>query len=86
MFLLVHEQKDYVIYGGITIFASSASNILNFINAHKYINLRFVGKYNLKRHIKPILIFSFYLVCTQYNHVFYKTILTRNILLLHQDL
>ena len=57
MFLLVHEQKDYVIYGGITIFASSASNILNFINAHKYINLRFVGKYNLKRHIKPILIF-----------------------------
>ena len=35
MFLLVHEQKDYVIYGGITIFAASASNIMNLINAHK---------------------------------------------------
>lgn len=26
MFLLVHSQEDYVIYGGITILASSASN------------------------------------------------------------
>ena len=57
MFLLVHEQKDYVIYGGITIFAASASNILNFINVHKYIDLRPVGGYNLKKHMKPVAIF-----------------------------
>ena len=32
MFLLIHEKSDYVIYGGISILASSASNIFNFIN------------------------------------------------------
>ena len=34
MFLLVKSQGDYVIYGGVSIFASSASSVLNFINAH----------------------------------------------------
>ena len=53
MFLLVHEQEDYVIYGAISIFAASASNICNFIN----VDLKFVGKYNIRRHIKPVLVF-----------------------------
>lgn len=57
MFLLIHEQSDYVIYGGISIFAASASNIFNFINAHKFIGIKPVGKYCLKRHIKPVIIF-----------------------------
>lgn len=57
MFLLVHDQKDYVVYGGITIFAASASNILNLLNAHKYIDLKPIGNYNFKRHMKSILIF-----------------------------
>lgn len=57
MFLLIHSKSDYVIYGGITILASSASNVFNFINAHKYIGMKPVGGYNLKRHIKPVLVF-----------------------------
>ncbi|MBQ9609872.1 MAG: flippase [Lachnospiraceae bacterium] len=57
MFLLVHEQKDYILYGGISIFASSASNILNFINLRKFIYLKSVGNYNVKKHIKYVLIF-----------------------------
>ncbi len=57
MFVLIHCEKDYVIYGGITIFASSASNILNFFNSRKYINFKVYKHYNLKRHIKPILTF-----------------------------
>ena len=57
MFFLVHKQTDYVIYGGITIFAASASNILNLINAHKFINPKPVGNYNFGRHLKPVLIF-----------------------------
>ena len=63
MFLLIHSQSDFVIYGGITIFAASASNILNFINIHKYIDLKPVGNYNFKRHFKPIGIF-FAMSCT----------------------
>ena len=57
MFLLVHKQEDYVVYGAITIFAASASNILNFINVRKYISLRPVGGYSYKRHLKAVLVF-----------------------------
>lgn len=54
---LVHTKSDYIIYGAITIFAASASNLLNFVNARKYINVRVAENYNLRQHIKPILIF-----------------------------
>lgn len=57
MFLLVHEKSDYIIYGAISIFASSASNIFNLVNVHKYINLKPIGNYNLKQHLKPVFIF-----------------------------
>lgn len=57
MFLFVKKIEDYVIYGAITIFAASASNIFNFINTHKFIDMRPTGFYNLKHHIKPVCIF-----------------------------
>ncbi|MDO4169122.1 MAG: flippase [Lachnospiraceae bacterium] len=57
MFLLVHKQQDYIIYGGITILAASASNIFNLINVHKYIDMRWIGNYHFKRHLKVIAIF-----------------------------
>lgn len=57
MFLLVHAQKDYVIYGGISIFASSASNLLNFANARRYIDLRRPRDCDWRRHLRPVLVF-----------------------------
>ncbi|WP_455542943.1 flippase [Intestinibacter sp.] len=57
MFSLIHSKEDYIIYGGISIFAASASNILNFINARKYIYMKPIGNYHFKRHFKPIAIF-----------------------------
>lgn len=57
MFLLIHAQNDYIIYGGITIFAASASNILNFITVGSFIDLKPVGGYNLQRHLRAIAIF-----------------------------
>lgn len=57
MFLLIHEKSDYVIYGGISILASSASNVFNFFNIHRYIGFRPVGQYNFKRHLQPIAVF-----------------------------
>lgn len=70
MFLLVHQEEDYVIYGGITILAASFSNIFNFFNAHKYIDMHLVGNYNLKRHLKPVMVF-FAMACatTIYTHL-----------------
>lgn len=57
VFLLVRNQDDYIIYGALTIFAASASYACNFINLRKYVSLRKKCKYQLKRHLKPILVF-----------------------------
>lgn len=69
-FLLVQEQSDYVFYGGITIFAASASNVFNLINVHKYIDLKPVGNYNIKKHLKAVGVF-FAMACatTIYTHL-----------------
>lgn len=57
MLTLVHARSDYVLYGGISIFASSASGVMNFINARKYITMKPVGGYHFRRHLKPVLVF-----------------------------
>lgn len=57
MFLLIHEQSDYIVYGAISVLASAASNVFNFVNARRYITLKPLGGYCIKQHIKPILMF-----------------------------
>lgn len=57
MFVFVHAPDDYVIYGGITILAASASNIFNFFHARKYISMRPVGGYQLRPHLTAVVIF-----------------------------
>ncbi|OUN25717.1 flippase [Pseudoflavonifractor sp. An85] len=57
MFLLIHQPGDYVIYGGITIFASVGSNLLNLINLKWLVDVRPVGNYNFRRHLRPIFVF-----------------------------
>ena len=57
MFLLIREDVDYVIYGGITIFASVGSNLLNLINLRWLVDLKPVGDYNFRRHLRPIFVF-----------------------------
>lgn len=70
MFLLVHEEDDYIIYGAITILASSCSSIFNLIHARKYISTKPVGNYNLKKHMKAVVVF-FAMACatTVYTHL-----------------
>ena len=70
MFLLVHEEQDYVIYGAISIFASSASNIMNFIHAKKYIDFCRITGLQFKMHLKAIGVF-FAMACatTIYTHL-----------------
>ena len=57
LFFLVRQKSDYVIYGCITIFAASASNLLNFFHARRYVDIRGVHDCQWKRHLKPVLIF-----------------------------
>ena len=57
MFLLVKNEKDYVIYGGISIFAASASNLVNLIHARKFVDFLRPGDCDWKKHLKPVGIF-----------------------------
>lgn len=57
VFILIHKENDYIIYGGILIFANFGSNILNCINTHNYIDFNFIGNYDIKQHIKPMFTF-----------------------------
>jgi O-antigen/teichoic acid export membrane protein len=63
MFLLVHQQSDYLIYAAISVVASLGSNVLNLTQLHKHIDCRYIGDYHFKQHIRPILIF-FAMSCT----------------------
>ena len=60
MFVLVHDVDDYVIYGGISIFAASASNMFNFIRLRKIVGKKKVSQLNFKQHFKPV--FTFFII------------------------
>lgn len=55
-FLLIREKDDYIWYGVLTIFGSSASNICNFLKVKKYITFKKFFTYDLRRHLKPMLL------------------------------
>lgn len=58
MFVFVHNQKDYVIYGTISVISAGGSNVLNLLHSRKFLAHRtFIGKYNLRQHLKPIFVF-----------------------------
>ena len=57
MFLLVTKPEDYIIYGGISIFASVGSNICNFINRRKHVTLKVLVDKSFIRHFKPAAVF-----------------------------
>lgn len=70
LFLLVHQESDYIIYGGISVLAASASNVLNFINARKYIFAKSYRPLRFKSHLKAVVVF-FAMSCatTIYTHL-----------------
>ncbi len=56
LFVLVRGKPDYVFYGILVVFSSKASSILNFVHARKIIIVKWLGSYNIKRHIKQIFV------------------------------
>ncbi len=57
IFLTVHSKEDYIYYGALTVAASSGSSILNFIHARQFVQIKRVGNYHIKRHIKAVFVF-----------------------------
>ena len=62
MFLLVHKPDHYIIYAGINVVGTVGSNILNFIRIRKYVDIRFIDGVNIKKHLRPILVFFLFTV------------------------
>ena len=56
LFLMVKNDNDIEIYAGILCFGTIGNYFLNIINLKKYVNFTFKNL-DVKRHIKPILIF-----------------------------
>jgi O-antigen/teichoic acid export membrane protein len=55
LFLFVKKAEDYYIYAMINVFASAGSNLCNFLRMRRYLQLFPGEKYELKKHMKPIL-------------------------------
>ena len=62
MFVFVHNTSDYLIYAGITVFASVGSNILNIIRLHSLVDLKTpqISIEDLLVHLSPILLLFLY--------------------------
>lgn len=56
LFILVRAKSDYIYYGVLTVIASYASSIFNLLHAHKYIYVKPLGCYHIKRHIKHVFV------------------------------
>lgn len=57
MFLLVKDADDYIAYACIIVFSSTGSNVLNLIHSRKYITYRGFEGIQIRKHIRPILVF-----------------------------
>lgn len=56
LFILVRKSSDYLWYATITVLAGVGSNILNFVHAKSFINIRLTLNTNWRYHLKPILV------------------------------
>lgn len=64
MFLLVHQESHYHIYAAISVFASTGSSLMNLTQIPKYVDLKPMGGYNIRQHLKPVIILFAYTCAT----------------------
>ena len=56
-FIFIRDESDYLIYAVITVCASSASSVVNFIKVGEFISVRRLRNYSIFRHVKTVLVF-----------------------------
>lgn len=56
IFVFIRDMNDYVLYGILIVFTTSASNLLNFINLRKIVRLRNPFSRDILLHFKPAII------------------------------
>lgn len=64
LFCLVKKREDTFFYAGITVVGTSGSNLINFLRLRSYVTWKKTGKYQWKRHIRPMLTFFLFSVTT----------------------
>ena len=57
LIVFINDSRDYYIYAFIITFSNVGSNVFNFIHARKYVSVKYKDKLEIKRHIKPIMVF-----------------------------
>ncbi|WP_294349359.1 oligosaccharide flippase family protein [uncultured Clostridium sp.] len=57
LFIFVKTSDDYLIYAGIMVFSSGLVCIFNLIHCRKFIKLKLKLNCNIKKHLKPMIIF-----------------------------
>lgn len=74
MIVLVQTSQDYIVYGGLTVLASSASNLLNIFNSKKYIEWKPIKGKQYRKHLKAIVVF-FSMTCATTIYINVDTIM-----------
>ena len=70
MFISVRTKTDLWKYVAIQVIASSGNSLCNAFNVNKYISLKWIGGYEIKRHIRPLLaIFASWLFVQLFTHL-----------------
>lgn len=69
-FAYVHSMKDIYLYGFLTVIATYGVGIWNFFGHFRYVNIRNMKGFAIKKHILPILIFfSMTIATTIYTNI-----------------
>lgn len=55
LFVFVRDAGDIVTYAAVSLMSSSGAYVMNFINARRFINWRWYGQYEIKKHLQPLL-------------------------------
>lgn len=57
LFVFVKTPEDIVSYCWVSVLSTIGANVLNMFHVRKYVNIRFTFDMDLKKHIKPLLVF-----------------------------
>lgn len=55
MFFVVRDQNDVIPYAVIGLLANSGSYIMNFVHVRRYVSFRRFEKYEIRKHLRPVL-------------------------------
>lgn len=56
--LFVRRLGDYLVYAAILSLVVCGNNLLNLIHLHKLLDFKSVGKLDVRRHIRPLMVFG----------------------------